>query len=146
MITNDAALVAARQGRGLCRKVNAKDTLSTATVLTDTGFLYAIPAGKRAVINGFYFHLETTSDWATMEIGVTENANGSGTFTPLTPKFRIDTGTSASGQDPVITPLATPLCITQDDGLALTARVQANDDSAVVTIALNGWYEDEVGP
>jgi hypothetical protein len=136
-------LDASREGRAFCRKVNAKTNIDTATVLTDAGFLLALEHGKRYIVRGFYMHLGTVSDWATAEIGMAQNADGSGTFTALSPLFRIDTGAAASGADPHQTTIEPPLCVTQADGGALTARVQGNDAAASLTLALNGWEEED---
>ena len=66
-----------------------------------------------------------------------------GTFTALSPMFRIDTGAAATGMDPHQATIDPPLAVTRAHGHALTARVQGNDAAAALTLALNGWYEDE---
>ena len=134
-------LDAAREGRGFCRKVNAKTAINTQAVLTDAGFLLPLEHGKRYIVRGFYMHLGTVSDWVTAEIGVTQNADGSGTFTALGPLFRIDTGAALASADPHQTSIDPPLAVTQADGGALSARVQGNDAGASLTLALNGWEE-----
>lgn len=140
----EPGLEAAREGRGFCRKVNAKTAINAAaTVLTDAGFLLPIADGKRYIVRGFYMNLGTLSDWVTAEIGVTENADGSGVFTALSPMFRIDSGAAATGMDPHQATIDPPLAVTRAHGQALTARVQGNDAAAALTLALNGWYEDE---
>ena len=139
----EPGLEAAREGRGFCRKVNAKTAINALTVLTDAGFLLPIADGKRYIVKGFYMNLGTLSDWVTAEIGVTENADGSGTFTALSPMFRIDSGAAATGMDPHQATIDPPLAVTRAHGHALTARVQGNDAAAALTLALNGWYEDE---
>jgi hypothetical protein len=136
-------LDAAREGRAFCRKVNAKTAINAATVLTDAGFLLALEHGKRYIVSGFYMHLGTVSDWVTAEIGLAQNADGSGTFTALSPMFRVDTGAAASGADPHQSPIDPPLCVTAADGGALTARVLGNDADAALTLALNGWSEED---
>ena len=138
----DDSLVASREGRGLCLKVNDKSGTNAAdTVLTDAGFLYAIPTGERAVITCFYVHLSTVSDWVWFEIGYTANADGSGAFTALTPKLRVDTGVAADGQAPTVTQLSPPIIVKDTTGGALTAQVRTNDAGATFTLAFNGWHE-----
>jgi hypothetical protein len=136
-------LDAAREGRAFCRKVNAKTGIDTAAALTDAGFLLPLEHGKRYVVRGFYMHLSTVSDWVTAEIGVTQNADGSGTFTALGPLFRIDTGAALASADPHQTSIDPPLVVTVADGGALSARVQGNDAGAALTFALNGWEEED---
>jgi len=135
-------LDAARDGRAFCRKLNAKTGIDTATVLTDSGFLLALEHGKRYIVSSFHMGLGTVADWVTVEIGLAQNADGSGTFTALTPLFRIDTGAAFIGVAPHQAPLDPPLCVTVADGGALTARVLGNDAAAALTLALNGWHEE----
>jgi len=135
-------LDASRDGRAFCLKVNDKTAIDTLGVLTDSGFLKAIEHGKRLVVASFHMALSTVSDWVTVEIGVTENEDGSGVFTALSPKFRMDTGEALAQIAPHQAAIEPPLAVTRDDGHALTARVQGNDSSAALTLALNGWEED----
>jgi hypothetical protein len=86
-------------------------------------------------------HLDTASDWATMELVVTANANGSGTVTALSPMFRIDTGNAADGQSPALIEIHPPLYLTQSHGLAFSVRAQTNDAAAALTVGCNGWTE-----
>jgi hypothetical protein len=139
----EPGLEASREGRGFCRKVNAKTAINALTVLTDVDFLLPIELDKRYIVRGFYMNLGTLSDWVTAEIGVTQNADGSGTFTALSPMFRIDSGAAATGMDPHQATIDPPLAVTRTHGHALTARVQGNDAAAALTLALNGWWEDE---
>ena len=136
------ALEMARAGRGLCLKVNDKSGVNAAdTVLTDAGFLYAIPAGERVVITCFYMVLTTASDWVWAKIGYTANADGSGAFTAVTPKFYMDTGATPYPQSPHVTQVSPPIVIPATTGGALTAQVRTNDAGATFTLAMNGWHE-----
>jgi len=138
----DSYLAAARGGDGVCLKVNDKAGVNGAdTVLTDAGFLYAIPTGEHVVITCFYLYLSTVSDWVWAEFGYTANADGSGTFTALTPKFRIDTGAANAGNSPSLTTVNPPMVIKSTTGGAFTARVRTNDAGATFTLACNGWHE-----
>jgi len=135
-------LAASREGRGLCLKVNDKAGTNAAdTVLTDAGLLYAIPTGEQAVLTCFYLYLSTASDWVWCELGYTANADGSGTFTALTPKFRVDTGAAREGASPSVTGLNPPIIVKDTTAGAVTARVRTNDAGATFTLALNGWHE-----
>jgi len=138
----DAGLAAARAGLCFCRKLNEKTGINgAATVLTDAGLLYATAAGYRDIVTCIYAHLNTASDQCEFEIVVTENANGSGAVTALTPLFQVDTGATNDAATPVITPFYPPLVITEAMGGAWTIRAQTNDAGASVTFGLNGWRE-----
>ena len=135
-------LDAAREGRTFCGKVNAKVSIDSETVLTDSGFIQAIPTGKRLVMTCFYMYLSTASDWVTAEFVTTANADGSGVITVLTPKFRIDTGATVALSTPTLVHFDPPLVVSLDGG-ALTAQVQGNDAAAALTLGMNGWEEDD---
>ena len=140
----DAALVAARLGLAGCAKLNAKTAINDASaVLTDSGFLVAIPSGKRIVVTCFYAHLNTNSDWLDFEFVYTANANGTGDVVALSPKFRIETGAANSADAPVITQINPPLVVPYSaTSKALSMRVQTNDAAASVTLGMNYWLED----
>lgn len=138
----DPALEAARDGRSFCGFVNGKTGIASSTVLTDSGFLLQMVAGRRYFITCFYMYLSTTSDWVTVEWGVTPHNSGGGAFTAKTVKFRIDTGNVQSGQMPSLTRMSPPMTFTTDDGGAFTARVQGNDANAALTVGYNGFYEE----
>jgi hypothetical protein len=139
----DSGLNAARLGLAGCAKLNTKTGLDTPTVLTDSGFLVAIPSGKQIVVTCFYAHLNTASDWLDFEFVYTENANGTGTVVALSPKFRIETGTANSSESPVITQVHPPLVVAYSaTSKALTMRAQTNDSAASATLGMNYWLED----
>lgn len=135
--SNAPYLDAARAGLSGCGKVNDKASLNAGVVLTDAGFLTVIPDGYRIVVPCVYIHLSTPSDEVAVEFGYTENANGSGTFTPMTPKLQIETGAANVASSPQQTRLIVPLIVDSDTGGALTARVTTNDAGATVTVAFN---------
>jgi len=137
------SLNAARDGRSFCGWVNAKTALSSEAVLTDSTFIQEIPIGKRLVLNCFYMYVSTASDWATMELVTTGNADGSGTITVKTGQFRLDTGAAVAMTSPNLTRLDPPLVVTSNDGGALTAQVLTNDADAALTLMLYGWEEDD---
>ena len=138
-----SGLIAARAGLGFCRQVNDKSGINAAaTVLTDAGLLYATETGKRDIIMCFYAHINTVSDWLEFEIGYTVGADGTGTFTPITPKFRLETGATPTSQTPAVTHFYDiPLIVKDTDGGAWTARAQTNDAGAAITLGFNGWRE-----
>ena len=137
------AIKAAREGRGFCQKLNKKTGINAAvTVLTDAGLLRTTAAGYRDVIPCFYVNVNTDSDWVEFEIGYTVNADGSGTFTPLTSLFRVESGPSRVGTPPSVTNFPVPIIIDNDDGGAWTVRAQTNDAGASVTFGINGWREE----
>ncbi|RLC82298.1 MAG: hypothetical protein DRJ03_19230 [Chloroflexi bacterium] len=139
-------LDAAREGRAICLKVNEKTGIDSETVLTDSTLLKPIPHGERLVITCFYMYLNTVSDWVTMETVTTANEDGSGTITALSPKFRIDTGNTRSGNSPSLVVFNPPIVIARTDtARAFTARVQGNDADASLTLGFNGWLEDDTG-
>ena len=57
----EPGLEAAREGRGFCRKVNAKTAINALTVLTDAGFLLPIADGKR--------YIDYVGSWGPMILG-----------------------------------------------------------------------------
>jgi hypothetical protein len=125
-------------------KLNAKTAINEASaVLTDSGFLVAIPSGKRIVVTCFYAHLNTASDWLDFEFIYTANANGTGDAVALSPKFRIETGTANQADSPTITQIHPPLVIAYSaTSKAVTMRVQGSDASASATLGMNYWLED----
>jgi len=140
----DAALVAARLGNAGCAKLNAKTAINEASaVLTDTGFLVAIPSGQRIVVTCFYAHLNTASDWLDFEFVYTAAANGTGDVVALSPKFRIETGTANQADSPVITQINPPLVVAYSaTAKALSMRVQTKDADASATLGFNYWLEN----
>jgi hypothetical protein len=136
-------LDAAREGRSLFGYVNDKSGLNSEGVLTDSTFLYEIPEGKRLVVQRFYMHVDTASDTATAVFGVTENADGSGTFTAKTVKYHVETGADWTGVEPTEVDLDPPIAVTRDDGHAFSAQVLTNDAGAELTLGYRGWLEDE---
>ena len=140
----DAGLNAARRGLSFCAKLNKKSGINAAaTVLTDAGFIQAIPEGKQIVVACFYIHLDTASDWVEFEFVYTANADGTGDVVALSPLIRIETGTAASADAPTITQLPVPLLVKYSaTSKAVTMRAQTNDASAVATFAFLGWHEN----
>ena len=135
-------LEAAKDGRYFYGWVNAKSGIAAETVLTDAGFCRELYEHTRYFVVMLYMHLSTLSDWAEIEFGTTVNPDGSGAFTPRTPIFRIDTGNVQSGRDPQWLSMDNvPICLTDADGGAWTARVQGNDAGATLYIGYNGYYE-----
>mgnify|MGYP001128644899 CR=1 FL=1 len=139
----DAGLVAARLGLAGCAKVNAKPGINaSAAVLTDTGFLVAIPEGQRIVVTCFYVHLNTASDYLDFELVYTAAANGTGDVVALSPKMRIETGTANQADAPTVTQLYPPAVVAYSaTAKAFSMRVQTNDADASATLAFNYWLE-----
>jgi hypothetical protein len=139
-----AELTASRLGLAGCAKLNAKTGINAASaVLTDTGFLVAIPAGKRIVITCFYVHLNTPSDWLDFELVYTAAANGTGDVVALSPRMRIETGAANAADAPTVTQLHPPAVIAYSDtSKAVSMRVQTNDSGASATLGMNYWLED----
>ena len=139
----DAALNASRLGLAGCGKLNAKTGLDSATVLTDAGFLIAIPEGKQIVVACIYVHLNTASDWLDVELVYTANANGTGDVVALSPKLRVETGAANAADSPVLTQLMPPVVVKYSaTSKAFTLRAQTNDSSASANIGVNYWLED----
>jgi hypothetical protein len=136
-------LDAAREGRTINGYVNAKTGIDTAATLKDATFLTVIPIGKRIVVTCFYMYLSTVSDWATVTWGVTENSDGTGTYTGYTVQFREDTGAALAELQPALIHFDPPLAFTRDHGQAFTAYVQGNDAAAALTLGYAGWLEEE---
>lgn len=138
-------LDAAREGRSFCGYVNAKTGIDTEAVLTDATFLKKLEAGKRFVMTQFYMYLSTASDWVTVQWVQTENEDGTGEVTVLSPKLRIDTGAALAQTSPTMVHVNPPVVVSNEDGRAFSARVQGNDAAAALTLSFHGWEEaDEV--
>ena len=135
-------ILAARDGRYFYGWVNNLSGIAAATIITNPAFLGELQQNRRYYVSMFYMNLSTISDWVTCEWGVTANPDGSGTFTPRTPIFRIDTGNVQSGRAPSFTHMDNlPIVLTDAAGRAFTARVQGNDAGATMTLGYNGYYE-----
>lgn len=106
-----------------------------------SGVVQAIPNGSAVVVNSYRMQLQTNDDWLDMEIGHIPDAASVGTFVPLTPKLRMETGTNYVGEEPVIVRLPEPLYVKGSDAGAITVRVQTKDDAAIVGVTLGGWVE-----
>ena len=138
------AIQAAREGRCVDGWINAGTGYSAQTVLTDTGFVVNVPEGERLVITDFSMALETASDWLHVEFGYTDQVDGAGTFTPITRRFLVKTGSTATLSQPFVSDFTVPLCVKYANGArSFTARVQTNDDSAEVYIGFRGWHEKD---
>jgi len=135
-------LSAAREGRSFFGYVNAKTGIDTEAVLSDGTFIKPVYPGKRLVLSCFYMYLSTVSDNVTVDFVVTENPDGSGLVTALTPKFRQDTPAAMAQVGPTILHFDPPLIASFDDGQALSARVLGNDGTAALTLGMWGWEED----
>ena len=138
-------LDAAREGRTFCLRVYAKTGIDSETVLTDSTLLKVVPIDQRLVISCVYLNLTTASDWATCELVVTANEDGSGEVTVLSPKYYIATGAAGPTRAFDIPCLGVPIVITRSDGHAITARVQGSDAAAALSIGLSGWTEADTG-
>ena len=139
----DAALNASRLGLVGCAKVSEKTGLDGATVLTDAGFLTAIPEGKQIVVTCFYMHINTLSDQLDVELGTTANANGSGDFLPYSVKVRMQTGGAGAGINPAMVDLCPPMVAPYSaTAKAATMRAETGDTDTSITLAYNYWLED----
>jgi len=138
-------LNAAREGRSFCRFVNSKAGINAAvTVLTDAGLIMPIVDGRRYIVRCFYINLDTASDTLSVDFVATQNDDGSGVVTAISPQFDLATGAAADGRQPALTYFDPPIAITRKDGYhALTFRAQTNDAGAATTLAFHGWWEDE---
>ena len=135
-------LYMARQGNTICLKGNDKDTLSAGVVQTTAGEFSAIPENQAAVITCYYLHLSTVSDYVELELGQAANADGTGDFVALTPKFRIDTGDKKTGAQPSVTRFDPPIYIEYSaTAKSVVVKLTANDDDATATFGVNGWLE-----
>ena len=139
----DPGLNAAREDRDFYRYVNATTGIGTAAVLTDASFLLQMHPNERSVITSFTMYLSTVSDWVTAVFGVTENNDGSGIFTAMTPQFRIDSAGALVQVGPILLSFDPPLVVDRGDGQAFTAYVQGNDATAALTLGFSGWYETD---
>ena len=136
-------LDAAREDRDLYRYVTATTGIATAAVITNATFLLQIHPNEKSVITSFTMGLSTVEDWVTAVFGTTENQDGTGDFTAMTPQFRVDTGTAMENAGPILLTFNPPLVVDRSDGQAFTAWVQGNDANAALTLGYFGWYEQD---
>ena len=137
----DPGLNAAWEDRDFYRYVTATTGIDTAAVITDTSFMLQIHPNERSVITSFTMYLSTVADYVTVVFGVTENQDGTGDFTAMTPQFRIDTPAALEEEMPVLLHFDPPLTADRSDGQAFTAYVQGNDAGAALTLGYFGWVE-----
>jgi hypothetical protein len=143
-MAREEAIQAVREGRCIDGWINGGTTYSSQTVLTDAGFVANVPQGERLIITDFSMALNTASDWLHVEFGYTDQEDGAGTFTPLTRKYIIKTGSNATRENPFVVDFTVPLCVKYANGArSFTARVQTKDDNAEVYIGFRGWHEKD---
>lgn len=143
------AIFWARQGRLFTRWVSDKTDLSTLTVLTDglsgegPGIYYNIEPRTQVFGSMVAFQLTSSNDWMRIEYGFTDQPNGAGNFTPITPIYRVQTGPHGISY-PHLQLVLPPFPISRRTGArSVTARVQTNNAGARVMVSWLGWWEEE---
>ena len=143
-INMNDGLLATREGRTVCKWANDITPGADQTVLTDANLVYNLPEGKRFIIIQICMELTTASDTVEFELGFTDQINGAGTFTPVTPERILKTGSTSNGFDGITFYVVPPGVIRYSDGArSITFRVDCNDASATITPTFHGWIEDE---
>ena len=105
-------------------------------------FRHVVPDGKAAVVAQVSMHMESVNDNFTVEFGCTSDAGGTGTFTPKTQHYHIDTPAAQSQLEPNLMTLIPPVYVKDTEGAAVTARVVGNDAGAILSLGMRGWDEE----
>lgn len=117
--------------------------LSDAPAGDQPGIYYNLRAGDVVFITQYRVSLTTLSDDVTWELGITDAANGGGTFRPITCEYHVATGAANSGIVPAYFVINPPIRITYAQGArSITFRVTTNDAGATITAAWHGWVEN----
>lgn len=137
---------AANSGDVICRWVNDKQPGSSQTVLTDgpsgsnPGIYYNLSEGDELMISQLCLELVTASDDVYYELGYTDQEDGAGTFTPITPRYHIQNGANFFGFQGEMMTFVPPVPVNYASGArSVTARVDANDAGATIIIAWHGY-------
>lgn len=141
--SNDAA-EHARQGSAVIGWVNEKTGIGTNTILTDATLVYNLRLNERVCIVLMLYGLASGSDDAHVEIGYTDQADGAGSFTPLSSYRHFATGQSLDGflEQPEVFGMPRA-CAYSQGARSVTFRVTANDTDAEITLEWSGWIETE---
>lgn len=135
---------AARKGSQVIGWVNEKTGIGTNTILTDAELVYNIREGERVMIGGMTYGLFTVSDSVDLEIGFTDQANGAGSFTPISSHRHVVTGAAIAGFATQKEAFSCARAVTYSEGArSITFRVTTNDAAAEVTLEWVGWIERE---
>ena len=140
-----SALWHVRECRGRSGWVNEKVIVGgTTTVLTDTSLVIAIPEGYRAMVYRMRYGVLTLNDKASFELGYTDKADGSGTFTPLTCKKPVYSGNVKNPFETEVDLYVIPIMMRYSDGArAVTFRVTPDADDTTITCGVRIWLEAE---
>lgn len=139
-----------RNETSVCRWVNDKTGVNALTVLSDApvgdqpGVFYNLQPGEALFVSELCYELTTIQDDMRVEFGYTDQADGQGTFMPVTPVFRLATGgTNFQDEAAPYKLLSPPLALRYSDGVrSVTVRVQTNDADARIMVAWYGWVEE----
>ena len=139
----DPGLNAAREDRDFYRYVNAATAPAAGAIITAATFLLQLHPNERSVIASYTMYLSSVSDSVTAIFGTTENQDGTGDFTAMTPQLRIDTGVAMQQVGPILLPFDPPLVVDRTDGQAFTAYVVGGGQATEYTLGFSGWVEAE---
>lgn len=135
---------ASRDGRSIRRLVNNKTGIGTNTILTDASVIYNLQPDERVLIDQMVWGMTTQNRTMRIELGYTSQANGAGTFTPLTAYRQIQTPTTPFGVTDRSEEFPSPLLVSYHDGArCITFRVTASNVDASITASWSGWREKE---
>lgn len=148
IIDTHDALQAVRDRKSFIRWINDKDGVAALTVLTDgpggddPGIYYNLQPDEVAFISRFCYQLTTISDNLRIEWGYTNQPNGAGIFTPISPIFREQNGANLFrvAQVQALQPPASGVRYT-NGARSITIRVQTNDAAARFMAYYVGWSE-----
>lgn len=144
-VGNDG-IQASRDGRAICRWANGITPGGAQVVLTNATLTYNLKPRQRVMIAAICMELLGVSDSVLFELGFTDQANGAGTFTPITPERYVRTGAApqSSFYGYTFDFGLVPASVTYSSGArCITMRVTCNDQGCQITPGWHGWIEQE---
>lgn len=140
----NGGIEAARQGCQVIGWVNDEDGIGTDTIMTAASLVYNVRRGERVMISCMTYGLITINDSIHVELGFTDQANGAGSFTPISGHRHVLSGAAIAGFTTQRENFTCPRPARYSEGArSITFRVTANDINAEVTLEWVGWIEKE---
>ena len=143
-MVDDAAIIAAREGRIMCGWANEITPGAALTVLTTAGLVHDLVPGNRVMCTQYCYAVETTGDNCQFEFGWCNGLGGTGVFHPIGPHKHVFTEAANQGRTAFDQDMYPAAPVSYAAGArSITFRVQANDANCQITVGWHGWMEDE---